>query len=262
MAIRRAASSGSFSTDGNEFSGNSIRVTKLTNYLSNSPSFTYTSLPVTPYQNARLADQPGGFVTTFPNTTTTQVQYRNGHLVTAMASGTASDGFVYPKGLYYQVDVSGGTPTLLQQGVIDPGPGVAVQMPSVDEDSRGNLGLTWMESSSSEYLSMWVGIVDTAGNLTASVAAPGGGFFVVSDRIGDYSTTVLDPSDGKTFWSANEYIGDDGNSDIWRTHITSFTAPVPASPVPATKDDCKKDDWKSFGFKNQGQCIKFVNTGK
>ena len=36
------------STDGTDAGGNTIRVTKLTNYLSNSPSFTYTSLPVTP----------------------------------------------------------------------------------------------------------------------------------------------------------------------------------------------------------------------
>ena len=68
---------------------------------------------------------------------------------------------------------------------------------------------------------------------------------------------MLDPSDGRTFWSANEFIGDDGYTNIWRTHLTSFTAPVPAST-----DDCKKDGWKSFGFKNQGQCIRFVNTAK
>jgi hypothetical protein len=212
------------STDGTDAVGSTIRVTKMTNYLSNSASFTYTSLPVTQYRNASRADQPGGTVTTFLNTTTTQVQYHKGHLLTAIASSTAPDGFVYPKGLFFQVDVSGGTPALLKEGVIDPGAGVAVQMPSVDEDNKGNLGLTWMESSSGEYLSMWVGTIETAGKLTTSVAAPGRGFFYPSDRIGDYSTTVLDPSDGKTFWSANEYIGDDGATDIWRTHITSFTA--------------------------------------
>jgi hypothetical protein len=227
----------------------------MTNYLTNAPSFTYTSLPVAPYQSAQRADQPGGFVTVFPNTTTTQVQYRNGHLVTAMASSTASDGFVYPKGLYYQVDVSGGAPTLLQEGVIDPGAGVAVQMPSVDEDSRGSLGLTWMESSNSEFLSMWVGTVfEPVGELFASVAAPGGGFFFANLRIGDYSTTVLDPSDGRTFWSANEYIGADGDTNLWRTHIASFTA------GPTSKDQCKQDGWMDFGFKNQGQCIAFVNS--
>jgi hypothetical protein len=209
------------STDGTDAGGNTIRVTQMTNYLSNSPSFTYTSLSVTPYKNAIRADQPGGAITTFPNTTTTQVQYHKGHLVTAMASSQGDDG--YPKGLYYQIDVKGPTPILLQEGKIDPGAGVAVQMPSVDEDKNGNLGLTWMESSVNEYLSMWVGTVNKAGELTAAVAAPGGGFFYVNFRIGDYSTTVLD-DDGKTFWSANEYIGNNGATDIWLTHIASFTA--------------------------------------
>jgi hypothetical protein len=181
-------------------------------------------LLVEPYVNATRANQPGGTVTTFPNTTTTQVQYHRGHLVTAMASSIGRDGFVFPKGLFFQIDVTGTAPTLLQQGVIDPGPGVAVQMPSVDEDQSGNLGLTWMESSTTEFLSMWVGTQDTNGNFLASVAAPGGGFFFANFRIGDYSTTVLDPSDHQTFFSANEYIGPDGSTDIWRTHIRAFTA--------------------------------------
>ena len=94
----------------------------------------------------------------------------------------------------------------------------------------GTLGLTWMESSTTEFLSMWVGTLDTNGNFSASVAAPGGGFFSSNFRIGDYSTTVLDPSDHMTFFSANEYIGPDGSTDIWRTHIRSFTA-QPAGPA-------------------------------
>lgn len=31
---------------------------------------------------------------------------------------------------------------------------------------------------------------------------------------------------------------------------------------PETKDECKKGGWQDFGFRNQGQCIQFVNTGK
>jgi hypothetical protein len=31
---------------------------------------------------------------------------------------------------------------------------------------------------------------------------------------------------------------------------------------PKTKDECKKDGWQKFGFKNQGLCIQYVNTGK
>jgi hypothetical protein len=34
-----------------------------------------------------------------------------------------------------------------------------------------------------------------------------------------------------------------------------------AKPLPTTKDQCKGDGWKQFGFKNQGQCIAFVNHG-
>src|SRR5262249_54860075 len=34
------------------------------------------------------------------------------------------------------------------------------------------------------------------------------------------------PTDGRTFWAANEYIGADGGIDIWRTHIVSFQATV------------------------------------
>lgn len=38
--------------------------------------------------------------------------------------------------------------------------------------------------------------------------------------------------------------------------------PLPPPTNPATKDDCKKDGWKAFGFENQGQCVRFVETGK
>jgi hypothetical protein len=32
--------------------------------------------------------------------------------------------------------------------------------------------------------------------------------------------------------------------------------------VPTDKNQCKHGGWNNFGFKNQGQCIQFVNTGK
>src|SRR5215831_10396049 len=217
------------STDGTDASGSTMRVTRMTQYLSNSPNFIYTSLPVTPYRNAPRADQPGGPITTPPNTTTTQVQFRRGRLVTAMASGTPSDNFTYPKALIFDIDVTGGTPTLVHQFVVNPGTGVAAQMPSVDMDANNMLGLTWMKSSATEFLSMWVATLDGGtGKLTSTVAAPGAGFFSANGRIGDYSTTVLDP-DGTTFWSANEYIGDAGTTDIWRTAIQSFVVDPNAS---------------------------------
>ena len=106
-----------FSTDGNDAGGNTMRVTEMTNYFSNSPTFTYTSLPVDAVSGASHGrSSPAAPGPPSPTRRPTQVQYRNGMLVTAMASGTAADGFTYPKGLYYEVNVSSGTPTLVQQG--------------------------------------------------------------------------------------------------------------------------------------------------
>ncbi len=38
---------------------------------------------------------------------------------------------------------------------------------------------------------------------------------------------------------------------------------VDADPLPTTKAQCKNDRWKNFGatFKNQGQCVAFVERG-
>jgi hypothetical protein len=32
--------------------------------------------------------------------------------------------------------------------------------------------------------------------------------------------------------------------------------------APETKDECKNGGWDDFGFRNQGQCIRFINTGQ
>jgi virginiamycin B lyase len=32
-------------------------------------------------------------------------------------------------------------------------------------------------------------------------------------------------------------------------------------PIPTSKDECKSAGWRAFGFKNQGQCVAFVERG-
>jgi len=60
------------------------------------------------------------------------------------------------------------------------------------------------------------------------------------------------------------WAGFDGNADALTINSDAydfeFDAPAPTDPV--TKDDCKNGGWADFGFKNQGSCIQFVNTGK
>lgn len=31
---------------------------------------------------------------------------------------------------------------------------------------------------------------------------------------------------------------------------------------PPTKEDCRDGGWRNYGFRNQGQCVRFVVTGK
>ncbi len=54
-----------------------------------------------------------------------------------------------------------------------------------------------------------------------------------------------------------------GGERDWDFDWTEFTVgPVVGPADPATRDDCKQGGWETFGFANQGQCIRFVNTGK
>jgi hypothetical protein len=44
--------------------------------------------------------------------------------------------------------------------------------------------------------------------------------------------------------------------------VMKFVSPQPPPPTePQTSDDCKKGAWANFGFRNQGQCVSFVETG-
>jgi hypothetical protein len=40
-------------------------------------------------------------------------------------------------------------------------------------------------------------------------------------------------------------------------------SPEPPKPVdPVSKDECMSGAWADFNFRNQGQCVRFVETGK
>jgi hypothetical protein len=64
--------------------------------------------------------------------------------------------------------------------------------------------------------------------------------------------------------AGSNWSGFVGNVDALTLNSTTwdFELEAPAPTDPATKDDCKNGGWESFGFRNQGQCIQFVNTGK
>lgn len=50
--------------------------------------------------------------------------------------------------------------------------------------------------------------------------------------------------------------------DDGRTGTDQATITVEPEPQPETANDCKQGGWADYGFANQGQCIRYVNTGK
>ena len=207
---------------------NTLRVTKLTNPFGVAV-FTDFAVAVNTYGGyVRYVDQPRGEATVAANdNTVSQVFDYNGTLVLALPASTSTDGFLIPKVQYYTIDVSKGTPKLKQQGVVDPGAGVAAFFPSATiNPTTGDIGLTWMQSSSSEYVSMYVGTVSAAsGVLKSYAAAPGAAYEYYSARNGNYSTVVFDPTTN-SFWAANEYAGADNREVVWNTWIQKFSVPT------------------------------------
>jgi|SRR5450759_184769 len=82
----------------------------------------------------------------------------------------------------------------------------------------------------------------------------------------------LDPTpDGKRVYVANFTSHDVSVIDTLTNTVVAPSIPVGAYPFgvaitplpknnPTNKDQCKNGRWKTFGFKNQGQCIQYVNA--
>jgi hypothetical protein len=70
-------------------------------------------------------------------------------------------------------------------------------------------------------------------------------------------TSGLDVSE----WEVGEYcfIFNPRNGD---RYTQKFNIAEPEINDPQNKKECMKGGWEEFGFRNQGQCIRFVNTGQ
>jgi len=58
--------------------------------------------------------------------------------------------------------------------------------------------------------------------------------------------------------AGNRDISDPYNGNTSSVHVIGITI----DNDPDDKDACKKDGWEDYGFRNQGQCVRFVETGK
>jgi hypothetical protein len=123
-------------------------------------------------------------------------------------------------------DLNSGAPCLIKCGNALAGSGGSPQsVPSVDINTADSIGMTVDESTSTECWSMHVTeriATDPTGTMEAPVPAKAGTATSHDSRVGDPSDTSVDPSDGLTFWSANEYEGSDSRD----TQIAGFKSSV------------------------------------
>jgi hypothetical protein len=118
---------------------------------------------------------------------------------------------------------------IFQQGTYSPADGVSRWNPAIAMDINGNIGLTYNVSAPTV---VYPGIrytgrtsCDSLGimTLTEGVAKAGSSSWTSDNRWGDYSHTSVDPNDGITFWSTNQYVG---ASHSLNTRIFSFQIPT------------------------------------
>jgi len=140
---------------------------------------------------------------------------------------------------WYKVLNPGGTPSLLQGPVLDPGHGTNfLFMPSVATNSLGNLQFTFEESGDTFYPSIYtvpvtfrgVGGTGTATEGTPKIITGGGGDQQDSTVFGEYYSTTIDPCDDTTFWGTGEYFKSAENSKTgfnWQTRIYTTATSTP-----------------------------------
>ena len=114
------------------------------------------------------------------------------------------------------------------QGTFDPPDANYRWMGSIAQDSAGDLGLGYSESSGSIYPSIAVtGMEPGQGGMeTEAMTYSGPNFQDTYSRWGDYSGMAVDPNDDCTFWYTNEYSTTTNLLGIynifWGTVIGSF----------------------------------------
>jgi hypothetical protein len=117
-----------------------------------------------------------------------------------------------------------------------------------------------------------------------SIGTPGSGFRIsatrtditvrVTSEFGNFSGTVLtivpglgigvtgSPGIGRTTFEVFEDPNGNGLIDPGERLLEAINEPDPcAPPAPRSNEQCKNGGWAQFGFKNQGQCVAFVQRG-
>jgi hypothetical protein len=212
-----------FVEEDNGFS--TLRLVEMNNVLSDTPDFQDFVVSVPSYDAAAAPAEPDGQpVTDQIDTSILGASMAGNILVTSQNVGDGLD----THARWYEFDVGGDNPALLQSGEIDPGPGIDTYFPAIDINAQGDLGMSYLQSSAGEYMSMYVTgrtPFDSPGAMEAPARVAAGQADYLGTRAGDYSGIAVDPATD-SFWAANEFASND-DSPNWGTALADF---APISP--------------------------------
>ncbi|MDQ6740708.1 MAG: S-layer homology domain-containing protein, partial [Actinomycetota bacterium] len=145
---------------------------------------------------------------------------------------------------WYQVGGIDGTPTLLQQGIVGGAANESRSYPNLAIDRNGSVELAYAYSSSNDFIGIRHSARlagDPAGTMSGESTIKAGEMAEVGYnalRWGDYSGSVLDPSDGLTLWHFEEYaqnINDPlGSWGTWASASRIRAGGLPTSTPAAT----------------------------
>jgi uncharacterized repeat protein (TIGR01451 family) len=185
-----------------------------------------------PYNVIQIdADQPG--TTTDVSTNDPRLHnavFRDGRLWTTHSAGypqVTADRTVVA---WYELDPAASPNPIVQSSLIDGGSGVHHFFPSIAVNANNDMAIGFSRSSASLFVEgVYTGreSSDPAGTVGAIQVCKAGedsytkDFFTGNVRWGDYSATVVDPTDDTTFWTLQEYaetdVGPSPNDDRWGT---------------------------------------------
>ena len=164
------------------------------------------------------------------------------HNIEVNSSGVASSSGGRDAARWYELRDLTGTPTLYQAGTLFDSASKSPTnywMPSVAMSGQGHVALGCSVAGSNEHAEIAVAgrfSGDGAGAMQApTVAQVTTATYNVqkwtTQRWGDFSQTVVDPTDDMTMWTFQEYCNSDNS---WGVRAIQLKAPPPASPATAS----------------------------
>jgi len=172
--------------------------------------------------------------------------FRNGrvwfsHSAGLPAAGTPDRTAIFWYELNPELLDSTGDP-IVQSGVVDPGVGKDFAFPSIAVNGKNDVVIGFSSFDNSKYAGasfVFRSKNDSAGSMSqvstlkqgeSSYSKTFGGSDV---RWGDYSATVVDPSDDNSFWTLQEYAASEVNgTDMWGTWWGKIKSTSPSNQIP------------------------------